>query len=120
MKQDALRLPFVDNKEIIKKQCTHHLVAVNGTATPAGMESALTAWVAAQCDHPLGQELSFGDANRFAKQVGAAKHREPDAWCKSKVFSPVLWKNVAKDIADTRWVPPGNRRRGDGRLRRGW
>ena len=101
---DALRLSFVDNKEIIKANCSHHLAAVDGTQTLAGLESALTAWIAAQCDRPLGQKLPREDENRFAKEVGAAKTREMDAWCKFKVFSPVLWKNVAKDIADTRWV----------------
>ena len=42
-KQDALRLPFVDNKEIIKANCTHPLAAVNGAQTLAGLESAPTA-----------------------------------------------------------------------------
>ena len=67
LKQDALRLSFVGNKEIIKAHCTHHLAAIDGAQTLAGLESALTAWVAAQCDRPLGQELSREDENRFAK-----------------------------------------------------
>ena len=90
MKQDALWLSFVDNKEIIKAHCTHHLAAADGTRTLAGLESALTAWVAAQCERPLGQELPPDDVNRFSKEVGAAKNRELDAWCKFQVFSPVL------------------------------
>ena len=104
MKQDALRLPFVENKEIIKAHCTPHLAAVDGTQTIAGLESALAAWVAAQCERPLGQELPSDDARRFSKEAGAAKYREPDAWCKFQAFSPVLWRNAAKDIVDTRWV----------------
>ena len=104
MKQDALRMSFVDNKEIVKAHCTHHLAALGGTQTLAGLESALAAWIAAQCGRPLGQELSSDDVNRFAAEVGAAKNRELGAWCKFQVFSPVLWKKGAKDIADTRWV----------------
>ena len=52
----------------------------------------------------MRQELPLDDGNRFAKEAGAAKDRELDAWCKFKVSSPASWKNVAKDIADTRWV----------------
>ena len=54
MKQDALRLPFVDNKGILKAHCTHHLATIDGAQTLAGVESALTAWVAARCERPLG------------------------------------------------------------------
>ena len=67
MKQDGLRLSFVDNKEIIKAHCTHHLASLDGTQALAGLESALTAWVAAQRDRPLGQELSSDDVNPFSK-----------------------------------------------------
>ena len=80
LKQDAVGLSFVENKEIIKAHCTHHLAAIDGKQTSAGLESALTAWVAAQCDRPLGQELPRDDENRFAKEVGAAKTQELDAW----------------------------------------
>ena len=104
IKQDAMRLPFVENKEIIKAHCTHHLAAADGAPTIAGMESAFTARIAPQCDRPLGQELSAGDVHRFAKEAEAAKRRELDAWSKFQVYSPVLRENVAKDIADTRWV----------------
>ena len=77
-------------KEIIKAHCAHHLAAVDGAQTLAGLESALAAWVAAQRERPLGQELPLGDENCFSKEAGAAKNRELDAWCKFKVFSPVL------------------------------
>ena len=104
MEQVALRPPFVDNKEVIKAHCTHHSAAVDGTQEIAGLESAITARAAAQCERPLGQGLSAAAANRFSKGVRDAKKRELDAWCKFQVSSPVLWKNVAKDIVDTRWV----------------
>ena len=45
-RQDALRLPFVDNKKIIMANCSNHLAAVDGAPAIAGLESALTAWVA--------------------------------------------------------------------------
>ena len=70
LKQDVLRLPFVGNKGLIKAHCTHHLAAIDGTQTLAGLESTLAAWVAAQCDRPLGQELSPDDETRFAKEAG--------------------------------------------------
>ena len=54
------------------------------------MEAALAAWVAAQCDRPLGQE--------FVKEVEAAKCRELDAGCKFPRTK------VAKDMVETRWV----------------
>ena len=104
MNRDALRLPFVDNKEITKARCAHHLAAVDGAQTIAGLESALAAWVAAQCERPVGQELSAAEANRFSKEVRDAKKRKLDASSKFQVFSPVLWKHVNKDIVDTRWV----------------
>ena len=43
MKGDALRLSFVDSKEIIKARCTRHVAAVDGAPTIAGLEAALTA-----------------------------------------------------------------------------
>ena len=95
---------FVDCKEIVKAHCTHHVAAVDGAQTPAGLESARTAWVAAQCERPSGQEFPSDDVIRFSTDVGAAKNREPGARRKFQVFSLVLWKNVAKDMVDTRWV----------------
>ena len=50
IKQDALRLSFVENKETIKAQCTHHLAAVDGAQATAGLEPAFTAWAATQCE----------------------------------------------------------------------
>ena len=104
MEQGALRLSFVDNKEIIKAHCTNHLAAADGTHTIAGLESALNAWVAAQCERPLGQELPADEARCFSKEIRDAKKRELDAWSKFQVFSPLLRKRVARDIVDTRWV----------------
>ena len=104
IKQDALRLAFADNKEIIKAHCHHHLAAADGTQAIEGMEAALTAWVAVQCERPLGQELSSVDAQRFAREVEAAKCRELDAWCKFQAFPPVPQTKVTKDVVDTRWI----------------
>ena len=104
IKHDALRLSFVDNKEIIKAHCTRHLAVVDRTQAIEGMEAALTAWVAAQCDRPLGQELSVDDELRFVEEVEAAKGRELDAWCKFQVFSSVPQTKATKDVAETRWV----------------
>ena len=82
LKQHALRLSFVEHVETIKAHCTHHLAAVDGEQAIEGMEAALTAWVAAQCDRVLDQELSEGDAHRCVNEVDAAKRRELDAWSK--------------------------------------
>ena len=79
IKRDALRLAFVGNEEIAKAHCTHHVASADGTQTIEGMEAALTAWVEAQCDRPLGQELSSVDEQRFVKDVEAARCRELDA-----------------------------------------
>ena len=105
IKHDALRLSLVGNKETIKAHCAHHLAAVDGTQAIEGMEAALTAWVAAQCDRPMGQELRADDELHFVKEVEAAKRRELDAWCKFQVFSPVLGTRVTKDVVETRRVP---------------
>ena len=53
---------------------------------------------------PLGKNFPGVMKNRFAKEVAAAMNRQMDAWCKFKVFSPVPWRDVAKDMVDTRWV----------------
>ena len=79
IKRDALRPSFVTDKDTIRAHCHHHMAAVDGTQAIEGMEAALTAWVAAQCNRPLGQELSSADEQRFVKEVGAAKCRELDA-----------------------------------------
>ena len=82
IKQHALRLSFVEHVETIKAHCTHHLAVVDGAQAIEGMEAALTAWVAAQCERVLDQELSAGDAHRCVNEVDAAKRRELDAWSK--------------------------------------
>ena len=79
-KHDALRLAFAGDKDTIKAHCNHHVAAADGAQAIEGMEAALTAWVAAQCERPLGQELSSVDEQRFAKEVEAAKCRELDDW----------------------------------------
>ena len=89
IKRDALRLAFVDNTETIKAHYTHHMASTDGPQAIEGMEAALTGWVAAQCERPLGREVSSVDELRFAKEVEAAKCRELDDWCKFQVFSPV-------------------------------
>ena len=80
------------------------MASLDGTQTIEGVEAALTAWVAAQCDRPLGQELSSVDEQRCAKEVEAAKCRDLDAWCKFQAFSPVPQAKVTKDVVETRWV----------------
>ena len=80
------------------------MASVGGTQAIEGTEAALTAWVAAQCERPLGQELSSVDELRLAKEVEAAKCRELDAWCKFQVSSPVPRTTVTKDVVETRWV----------------
>ena len=91
---------MVSNKDVIKAYCSNQLAAVDGTQAIAGLESAFTAWGATQCERPLRQELTAEDEARFADGVLAAKKRELDAWYKFQV----LWKEVSKDIAGTRWV----------------
>ena len=80
------------------------MASVEGNQAIEGVEGALTAWVAAQCERPLGQELSSVDEQRFVKEVEAAKCRGLDAWCKFQVFSPVPQTKVTKDVVETRWV----------------
>ena len=48
IRHDALRLAFVNDKDTIKSHW------VDGAQAIEGVEAALTAWVAAQCDRPLG------------------------------------------------------------------
>ena len=104
LKQDALRLAFVSNKEAIKAHYTHFMASVGGSPTIEGLEAALTAWAAKLCGRPLGQELSSADELRFATEVEAAKGRELDAWGKFQVFHPVPQATVKKDVVETRWV----------------
>ena len=104
IKHDALRLAFVGNKDTSKAHRAHHLASVDGSQAIEGMEAALAAWVATQCERHLGQELSSVDELRFAKEVEAAKCRQLDAWCKFQVFSPVPQTKVTKDVVETRWV----------------
>ena len=80
------------------------MAAVDGAQTIEGMVAALTACVAAQCDRPLGQELSWTAEQRFEKEVAAAKGRELDAWCKFLAFYPVPKAKVMEDVVETRWV----------------
>ena len=120
LKQDALRLAFVNNKKTIKANCTHFTASVDGSPTVEGLEAALAAWAAKLCGRPLGHELSPDDESRYAAEVDAAKGRELDAWCKFQVFSPVPQAKVAKDVVETRWVPPGRTWMGSGLSRPDW
>ena len=86
-KQDALRLSFVHNKETIKSHSAHPLAGADGTQAIKGLEAAFTAWVATQCERPLGQELSADEAIRHSQEVREAQTRELDAWCEFQVFT---------------------------------
>ena len=82
----VLRTSFVSNKGAIKAYCSNQLAAVDGAQAIAGLESAFTAWVATQCERPLGH----GAEARFLDEIPAAKKRELDARCKFQVFPPAL------------------------------
>ena len=77
---------------------------MDGAQAIAGLESAFTAWVATECERPLGQDLTAEDEARFLDEVSAAKKRGLDAWRKFQVFPPVLCKEVSKGTVGTRWV----------------
>ena len=104
LKRDALRAPFVSYKDTIEACCPNQLAAADGAQAIAGLESAFTAWVATQCERPLRQDLTAEGEARFLDEVLAEEKRELDAWCEFQVFSPGLWKEASKGIADTRWV----------------
>ena len=99
---DALRAPFLSKKDAIKAYCSDQPSNVDGAQAIAGLESAFTVWVATQCERPLGQELTAEGEARFSDEVLAAEKRDLDARCKFQGYSPVLWKEVSKSIADTR------------------
>ena len=88
-KRDALRAAFVQNKETIKLRHACQLVATTVKPSIEGLEAAFTAWVASQCERPLGHELTADDILGSPHEVALAKKRELDAWCKFRVFSPV-------------------------------
>ena len=109
-KRDALLASFVQNKNLIKEQAPRwnsQLKPQVGVATSpdvGGMDAALSAWVAYECDRVLGQELSAQDERLFEVEVSQAKCMELEAWRNFKAFCPIGAADVRKPAIDTRRV----------------
>ena len=88
----------MSNKDDVKANCSNQLAAADGAQAIAGLESAFTAWVATQCERPLGQELSAEDEARFGDEVQAAEKRELDAWCKFQVPPPYSGRMSRREL----------------------
>ena len=101
---DVPRASFVSNTDAVKAYCSNQLSGVDAAQAIASLESAFTAWVSTQRERTLRQELTVEDEARLSDEVLVDKQRELDAWCKFQVFSPVLWREVSKGIADTCWA----------------
>ena len=72
-----------------------------------GVIGAVSKWVAHECNRVSDQELSPEAETLHAELVQDAKHREFAAWKKFDVFEQRNFRNVSKQIAQTRWISPG-------------
>ena len=69
-----------------------------------GLDDAISAWVADECNRVPGQEPSQEEEEMHADLVNKGKQREPEAWEKFDEFSPLSARKVQKQIVQTRWV----------------
>ena len=90
---------------------------MNPSAKIEGVDDAMSAGVADECNRISGQELNPEEEEMRADLVNAGKQRELAAWAKFDVFSPHEASRVQKQIVETRWFLPekcwgGEMRRG--------
>ena len=69
-----------------------------------GMDAAISAWEADQCNEALGQELSADEVSLGEKRELAAKGRVLAASQRFGVFQPVSASTPPKATVDTWWV----------------
>ena len=81
-----------------------------------GVDGAISAWVADECNRISGQDLTPEEEEVHADSVEAGKLREPEEWEKFDVSPPHEACKVKKQIAQTRWVLNWKRVGGKGRL----
>ena len=79
-------------------------VGVAASPDVGGLDAALSAWVANECDRVLGQELTAQDERLFAVEVSQAKGVELEAWRSFKVLSPIYSSEASKPAIATRWA----------------
>ena len=69
-----------------------------------GVDGAISAWVADECNRVLGQELSQEEDEMRADLAREGKRRELEAWGEFDAFSPLSACKVQKQLVDTRWA----------------
>ena len=69
-----------------------------------GVDTAISAWVADECNRVLGKELTDDEVSSHPALAQDAKIKELLAWNTFKVFNPVMATEVNKKVVDTRWV----------------
>ena len=74
------------------------------SAAAEGVDGAISAWVADECDRILNQELTPEEKDMHADSVTAGKSRELEPWEKFDAFPPREAGKVQKQIVQTRWV----------------
>ena len=76
----------------------------NRSATVEGVNGAISAWAADECNRNLRQELSREGEDMHADLVKAGNQRKLTAWGECGVFSPREACQKQKQIIQTRWV----------------
>ena len=91
-------------------------IEVSQPSVVEGVDGAISAWVADECNRISGQDLTPEEEEVHADSVEAGKLREPEEWEKFDVSPPHEACKVKKQIAQTRWVLNWKRVGGKGRL----
>ena len=88
-------------------------VDASRSSAEEGLEAAISACVATECNRELGQKLSKEDEKLHADFARAAKVQELGDWTSFKVSKPPKAGDVKDTVMDTRWVPTWEKAEGD-------
>ena len=106
----ALRAAFVADTEVArgraqwrKPELKPRLGGAQNSAAE-GLDAAIPACVAAECNRVLGQELSGGGEQVHDDLALEAKVKELDAWRQRKASEPFNGRDISKAVVSTRWV----------------
>ena len=67
-----------------------------------GVDAAIPAWVADECDLVLGQELPPEDEDMSVDLVATAKNKKMSASTQFRAFGPIRDTEVQKKVVSTR------------------
>ena len=108
---EVLRAAFVSAKEVVKGHARRRHPELESrldatrTSVLAGVDVAISAWVAEECNRVLGQEVTEEEAKFHSGMAREATEQESRAWKQFKAFKPLRVSEISDSVASNRRAP---------------